>query len=97
MNHMLLGAIAMASFIAGLFFLRFWKSTRDRFFLFFAISFWIQAVNRVVQGLVDPAPENVPTLYLMRLVAFGLILFAIIDKNRSKKNPTKNQQSSSLE
>ena len=34
MNDMLLGAIAMASLIAGLFFLRFWKSSGDRFFYF---------------------------------------------------------------
>lgn len=75
----------MASFIAGLFFLRFWRNTRDRFFLFFAISFWIQAVNRVIQALMEPTPENVPNLYLIRLFAFALILWAVIDKNWLKK------------
>ena len=40
MDFMLLGAISMASLIAGLFFLRFWKDTGDRFFLFFAVSFF---------------------------------------------------------
>ncbi|HEX6435777.1 MAG TPA: DUF5985 family protein [Candidatus Binatia bacterium] len=43
MDFMLLGAISMASLIAGLFFLRFWKDTGDRFFLFFAVSFLIEA------------------------------------------------------
>lgn len=82
MKEMLLGAVAMASLVAGLFFLRFWKSTRDRFFLLFAIAFWVEAVNRVILGLVE-LPENVPVIYLIRLSAFGLILFAIVDKNRS--------------
>lgn len=87
MNEILLGAIAMASFVAGLFFLRFWKSTRDRFFLFFAIAFWIEAVNRLILAFTSSQflLEDVPILYLVRFIAYGLILFAIVDKNRVKK------------
>ena len=88
MNDMLLGAIAMASFIAGLFFLRFWKSSGDRFFLFFAIAFWIEAIVRVWMALEHPLLESFPLFYLMRLIAFGLIIFAILDKNRSNKRKT---------
>jgi hypothetical protein len=87
MNDMLLGAIAMASFVAGLYFLRFWKSSHDRFFLFFAIAFWIEAVNRVILALVE-TEEYTPLLYFIRLLAFALILSAIVDKN-SPKNITK--------
>lgn len=82
---MLLGMVAMACFAAGLFFLRFWKTAHDRFFLFFAVSFWIEAVNRAILALTDPSSEYVPMLYLIRLVAFGLILFAIVNKNWPKK------------
>ena len=85
MQDLLLGAIAMASFVAGLFFLRFWKSTKDRFFLFFAIAFGIEAVNRVLLAVVNFS-EDVPFLYLIRLIAFGLILFAIVDKNHLQKD-----------
>ena len=84
MKPMLLGAIAMASWVAGLYFFRFWRSTKDRFFLFFAIAFWIEAVNRAMLGLVE-LPENVPVVYLIRLSAFSLILLAIVDKNRPQK------------
>lgn len=35
-NNILAGAIIMASFTIALFFLRFWKSTHDRFFSFFS-------------------------------------------------------------
>lgn len=81
MKIMLLGAIAMSCFVAGLFFLRFWKSTKDRFFLFFAIAFWMEGINRIALALTA-TPENAPIIYLIRLMAFMLILFAIIDKNR---------------
>ena len=80
MKNVLLGAIAMASFVAGLYFIRFWKKTGDRFFLFFAVAFWIDAVGRVIFALVE-LPENFPFAYLMRLSSYGLILFAIADKN----------------
>jgi len=83
MNLMLLGAIAMACFTASLFFLRFWKTTRDRFFLFFAISFSIEGLGRMLQGLVSYSNEQEPLVYVLRLIAFVVILFAIIDKNRA--------------
>jgi hypothetical protein len=84
MNQILAGAIAMASLIASLFFLRFWKTTRDRFFLFFALAFFVEGVNRIV---LAPTAGNGDDLldysfYLLRLVSYGLILVAILDKNR---------------
>jgi hypothetical protein len=80
---MLLGGIAIGSFVAGLFFLRYWRSTRDRFFLFFMLAFWIEAVNRVDMALTDSWNEDdSPVHYLVRLVTYGLILLAIWDKNR---------------
>jgi hypothetical protein len=84
-NILILGAIAMASFAAALFFLRFWRSSKDRFFLFFAAAFGIEAVNRICLAFVFPDFENHPVFYLIRLFAFLLILFAIIDKNLPKK------------
>jgi hypothetical protein len=81
-HQMLLGAIVVASFLVGLFFLRFWRTTRDRFFLYFAISFWIEAVNRCCLGLLNLHSENVPIYYVIRLSAYVLILVAIWEKNR---------------
>jgi hypothetical protein len=82
MNQLLLGAIAMASLTIGLFFLRFWKKTRDRFFLFFSVAFALEGLNRALLGLAYGASENEPLFYLVRLLSFVLILIAIIDKNR---------------
>ena len=82
MNQMLSGAIAVASLLVGLFFFRFWRQTRDRFFLYFALSFWIEAGNRVALGLAIGANEDDALFYSIRLVAYGLILVAIWQKNR---------------
>jgi hypothetical protein len=84
MNDMLIGAIATASIIAALFFLRFWRSTGDRFFLFFALSFFIDGVNRVLLAPGSQSTDEAPAYYLIRLIAYGLILFAILDKNRPR-------------
>ncbi len=85
MNEMLLGAIAALSFVAGLFFLRYWRSTRDRFFLFFMLAFWIEAANRVAMALAGTWNEDEsPLHYLVRLVSYLLILLAIWDKNRPR-------------
>jgi len=89
MNAVILGAIAMASLVAAMFFLRFWKDTHDRFFLFFAISFFIEALNRTALGLTTVSNEQEPFFYLVRLCAFGLIIVAIVDKNRAGKLPKK--------
>lgn len=85
MNEMLTGAIVLASIIVGLFFYRFWRSTRDRFFLFFAASFWIEGLNRLLIGMTDGLREDTPVYYLIRLVAYSLIVVAILDKNRPRR------------
>jgi hypothetical protein len=85
LNAVLSGAVAMSSFVATLFFLRFWGQTRDRFFLLFAIGFGLDAAARFALGLVHPSDETEPLFYLARLVTFGLILAAIVEKNRPNK------------
>jgi hypothetical protein len=84
MNVLLLGANAMASLVVGLFFLRFWRDTHDRFFLFFATAFAVEGLNRIALGLTDVTQEMEPYFYLVRLFSFLLILAAIVDKNRKK-------------
>lgn len=89
MNELLSGAIAMASLVIGLFFLRFWRAARDRFFLYFALSFFIEGAHRVYSSLADLGPEDSPNHYLIRLLAYGLILWAIFEKNWPRNKPAK--------
>jgi hypothetical protein len=80
MNNVLIGAIAMGSMVIALFFLRFWRNTRDRLFLYFALSFGIEAVHRLYSAVSNDG-EDSPLHYLVRLVAYGLIIWAILEKN----------------
>jgi hypothetical protein len=83
LNLFLWGASAVASWSAGLFFLRFWRDTHDRFFALFCAAFWALSLNWLGLAVTDPPDEARTMLYLVRLVAFLLIIAAIVDKNRS--------------
>jgi len=86
MNEMLVGAIAASCFVIGLFFLRFWKDTRDKFFLFFALSFFIEAVNRMSLVLFSNLHEASPSYYFIRVISYSFIIIAILAKNRRQKS-----------
>jgi hypothetical protein len=88
MNDILTGAIVMGSLVIALFFLRFWRNTHDRLFLYFALSFGIEAVHRLYSALRNDGGESSPLHYLVRLVAYGLIIWAILEKNL----PTRRQK-----
>lgn len=95
MNYTLfLAGITMATFLAsGLFFLKLWRAADDRFFMFFAIACALLSVERVValfvQGVLDvssaPPPESTSWIYLIRLLAFAMIVVAIVSKNMHRK------------
>ena len=88
-----LSGITFAAFGgAGLFFLRFWKTSRDRFFLLFAIACWLLTAERAVALFMNStleiyrtaATEEMAWLYLVRLAAFIVIGVAVWEKNRVK-------------
>lgn len=82
MNFFLSGIIMMMFMTIGLYFLKFWTKTRDRFFLIFAVSFWLMALERIVLIGADVADESRHYIYLIRLSAFVLIIAAVVLKNR---------------
>jgi uncharacterized protein DUF5985 len=84
MNVFINGAIAMACVAIGVFFLKFWKNTRDRLFAMFAVSFWLLACDRIVIVGIGQSETSTPAEYLLRLAAFLLIIEAIVEKNRRK-------------
>jgi hypothetical protein len=84
LNDFLSGAIMMCYLVAGLFFLRFWFATRDRLFMFFAMAFWVLGVNQIFSIFVAEGTYNRSYIYLIRLLAFVLILVGIGMKNRSQ-------------
>jgi hypothetical protein len=81
------GVSAAGSLGVGLFFLRLWSETRDRFFALFGFAFWILALNWIVLLWAASTDEHRHYFYLIRLLAFLLIIAAIVDKNRSADPP----------
>jgi len=75
------GLVTMGFLVAGLFFLRFWKRTHDRLFAAFAGAFWLLAANQGMVTLIDAPREELSWVYLLRVAAFSLIIYAIISKN----------------
>ena len=79
--HLLSGATAMGFAAAGVFFLRFWWQSRDRLFVLFALALFTLSASRVLLSLLQDVGERGIVLYTVRLVAFLVILVAIVDKN----------------
>jgi hypothetical protein len=75
---------ATAAWVAGLLFVRFWRHTHDQLFALFGLAFWLLSLSWAVLGLFDPTEEARPYVYLVRLVAFILIIAAVVQKNRSR-------------
>jgi hypothetical protein len=78
----LTGFTACGSLVAALFFWRFWRASHDRFFALFAAAFAIFGINRIVFGFLSESSEARPAVYVLRLLAFLMIIAAIIEKNR---------------
>ena len=85
MIDFLLGAIGTAAAVAGLIFLRYFQRTRDRFFLFFAAAFWIEAFGRVLFVAYHYFDDSSTAGYVLRLFTYSLILIAILDKNLPRR------------
>ena len=77
----LAGAIVAGFALAGLFFLKFWKRTRDELFLAFTGAFWLLGLGQALLTFSHIPLEERSWLYLLRLAAFVLILTAIWRKN----------------
>ena len=75
------GAVSAGFLVAGLFFLRFWRRSRDGLFAAFAIAFWLLGLNQALLTFSSVPAEERTWLFLLRLAAFVLILAAIWRKN----------------
>lgn len=84
MKELLWGALCMSGWVAGLFFFRFWTLSRDRLFLFFALAFWLLGLNWLGLALINVDRESSHQIYVLRLLAFLLIVIGVIDKNRKR-------------
>ena len=75
------GAVALGFAVCALFFLRFWRRTREELFLAFALAFLLLGIGQTILALANIPTEERSSIYLLRLAAFLLILVAIYRKN----------------
>lgn len=64
--------------------LRLGRETSNRFFGLFGFAFWVLALNWFLLVWVQPPSDHRHYFYALRLVAFLLIIVAIVDKNRER-------------
>lgn len=79
------GAVAFGFIVCALLFLRSWRRTNEDLFLSFALAFVLLGAAQSVLALSNLATEHRGSLYVIRLAAFLLILFAIYRKNREER------------
>lgn len=81
LDAFLLGFIVATSFVALLFFLRFWKSTRDPLFLAFGIFFAVQSVSQSAVLSLSHPNQGAIWIFVLRLLSVLGVLAAILWKN----------------
>lgn len=79
------GFSACGAWTGGLLFLRFWRQSHDPLFVFFAVAFWLLGLSWALLALTNPTAEARPYIYAIRLVAFVLIIAAMVVKNRGAR------------
>lgn len=77
MNVLAPGAIVMGYTIASVFFLKFWRRTGDHLFLAFAAAFLLMAATPLLTELGNIPREEQSPFYLLRLLAFMIIIGAV--------------------
>lgn len=76
------GAVSFGFFLSSLFFLRFWRETRDPLFVAFSTSFLLLGAGQIFLALGGIPDEQRSLVYLVRFAAFLLIIRAVVIKNR---------------
>jgi peptidoglycan/LPS O-acetylase OafA/YrhL len=87
MHEYLWGMLTMATLIAALFFLRYWRMGRERLFLFLSFAFAAMSASWIALAMITPSYEHRHVVYLLRTLAFAAIIIGIADKNRRSRAP----------
>ena len=75
------GFLAAGFLVSALFFLRFWSRAKDGLFLAFAFAFVLLALQQILTAFLGLPEEDRTWIYVLRLIAFSTIIFAILRKN----------------
>lgn len=78
------GSLTALCLVAALFFFRYWRTSRDRFFGFFTVAFVLLAASWAALAFRPSVGEHDAYAYMLRLAGFVAILIGIVDKNRGR-------------
>lgn len=84
MKDVVIGLLTMGFAVAGVLFLRFWRETHDRLFLYFALAMFVLAIDRLGFAFVPSRDAQGHYLDWLRLAAFALIAVGVVDKNTGR-------------
>jgi hypothetical protein len=84
MQSFLAGMTTMGFLVIGLLFVRYWRRSHDGIFGWFAIAFLLLALNQGLPAFFDFVREEQSWVFVLRLLAFAVIIVAIVRKNREK-------------
>lgn len=87
MTMFMWGACSMACAVIAAYFWKFYRRTADRLFVMFALAFVSLSTHWLALGLAEPPEETRHYFFLVRLLAFVLIIAGIVDKNLSARRP----------
>ena len=82
MRNTIYCAVIMGGLTAAVFFVNFWRRSRDRFFGFLGLAFLLLAISWLMVVIMGEPNRFNPSVYLSRLTAFVVIIIAALDKNR---------------
>ena len=85
LDTFLLGVICTCSLLGALFFLRFWRQTRDSLFLAFTVFFLSEAINEAYVSTLARPNVGSFAVTLIRLLAVLGIFGAILWKNLAER------------
>jgi hypothetical protein len=96
MDQFVRGVIVLGCLVIGLFFLRFFRRSGDRLFLYFAVSFVLLAAERFLLALLHefgpPSRAQLDVSYWVRAFAYLVIVVGIVDKNLTRRTEPKTIQ-----
>jgi hypothetical protein len=87
MTDFVLGGSMVACLAIALFFFRFWRKSGDRLFAAFAGAFLVFGANRLILTLTSEDGDGRIYSYALRFLAFMLVVWGVVDKNRAQTSP----------
>lgn len=82
MKYFMWGVLATGCLMVAIFFVHYWRSSRERLFVYFSAAFGLMTVQWVASALSGTDEEHHAYLLILRILAFICIIAGIVDRNR---------------